>query len=76
MRSLKCPKCGQNMQLGWLHAGRGPLSWSQKKHKLTIFLGRDDLRLQGMFEESPQAWLCVDCQMVIMPYGPQESDNS
>lgn len=64
------------MQLGWLHAGRGPLSWSQKKNKLTIFLGRDDLRLQGMFEESPQAWLCVDCQMVIIPYGPPKSDNS
>ncbi|MEQ2456541.1 PF20097 family protein [Flavonifractor hominis] len=69
---MKCPKCGQEMELGWLHAGRGPLFWSRKKNKLTIFLGQDDLRLQGMFGGTLPAWLCVDCQMVLMTYDQQE----
>lgn len=58
---------------GWLYAGRGPIFWSKKRHKLTIFMGEDEVRLQGMFGTSLQAWLCVDCQLVLLPYGKQKT---
>jgi len=73
---MQCPKCGREMELGWLHGGN-PLYWSRKKHKLTNFMGANDVCIQERFTmEEPQAWLCRDCQLVIAPYGQQEENNS
>lgn len=73
---MQCPKCGREMEQGWLHGGR-PLSWSKKKNKLTIFMGPNDVCIQEKFAmDDPQAWICKDCQVLLVPYGQTEESKT
>lgn len=69
---MDCPFCGKEMESGWVYS-RGPLLWSPKQGKASLFRGREDISLmkegpEGFSPGHPAAYICKDCRKVVVEY--------
>jgi hypothetical protein len=63
----KCPKCGGELENGFLHAGRG-IFWDTKEHKWQV-LSSQSLIPQWRFTiPRVQAKRCLKCRLVVFEY--------
>ena len=62
---MNCPKCGKEMENGYLY-GQAPLLWSERSEKkLLIARDGDEQIFDGGF---PQACICKKCRKIIVDY--------
>ena len=59
--TMKCPKCGREMELGCFYGQRA--LWSKNEDKLTILKGRKDIKL---FASGAPAYKCENCHKIIV----------
>ena len=64
----KCPKCGEEMEKGYIHAARG-LTWDTEPHKWSV-LGLERLLGSTFVATIPiaEAYRCTKCRLVIFNY--------
>ena len=68
---MNCPKCGKEMEPGWIYGGRGrtpwrQMRWSPKQGKAPLLPGREDVTL--VRGGAPAACICKTCRIVILEY--------
>lgn len=66
----KCPKCGGELESGFIHATRG-LFWDTKKQRLVFntFTGTLISGWSGFTMPQARAWRCKKCELVVFLYG-------
>lgn len=65
---IKCPRCGGELEKGFLHAPRG-VYWDTKRHKWLAALSSETLISQWTWTSpSVEAWRCWKCRLVIFGY--------
>ena len=62
---MNCPECGKEMEAGWL-CGDWPLLWTPNEKKITKIRMKNEVEL--FRDIRPQAYLCRECQSVIVKY--------
>ena len=71
---MKCPYCGNEMQLGYIQCRDG-VNWTLKKQPIASlsFLGKDRISLQNISDKTSDsavyAYNCHTCNIVLIPYG-------
>ena len=76
---MKCNCCGTEMKKGYLHNGSQPVQWIPEDRKPALWKGlaaEGAIRLGSgsLFEWNgyrADAWLCENCQTVIVPLSPE-----
>lgn len=68
---MKCPKCGREMEPGYLTAGGYRILWTDRERRWSNLRGARDVLLQGMTltgKNRVSAWICRDCRRVVAEY--------
>ena len=67
---MNCPKCGKEMEPGFLYCGRAPLIWTKNGKKKTLLTTAQDVLVYegGLGEPWPGARICRDCRTVVLEY--------
>ena len=66
-----CPRCGSELDPGFVNAGKGPFRWDADAPSTTIFGGDlllDKPRFWG--RQRTPALRCLSCQLVLFEYDP------
>lgn len=75
---MDCPKCGKEMEPGFLWCGRGPLIWTRNKRKRTLLTAAQDVLVYegGIGEPRPGAGICRAYGTVTLSIERKESPLS
>ena len=71
---MNCPKCGTEMEAGYLYTGnaRGaaPIIWTKNPKKRTFITLESDVLIQstGFPETLPPICICRSCRVMTMEY--------
>ncbi|MDR1536946.1 MAG: PF20097 family protein [Clostridiales bacterium] len=75
---MKCPKCGAEMESGWIQGGQR-IIWTPEKHILSLIPrsdGRDIEWKRSYFAiPSAEAHCCRGCGFILMPMASRETGN-
>jgi hypothetical protein len=66
----KCPKCGGELEGGFIHAPRGGIRWDTKEHKLHVYFLEELLPMRYWTLASPRvtSLRCKKCRLVLFHY--------
>lgn len=65
----KCPKCGKEMEHGYIHGNKVDLKWSKNEKEYTVFAGEQIGKKAGLLNgPSLEAWICNSCRIGIFNY--------
>ena len=66
---MKCPICDNEMQQGFIQ-GNQRIAWVKSKHKMSILPREGEVLLENKTLDSFlfTAWICNDCQKVLLDY--------
>lgn len=69
---MKCPVCGKEMEQGFLQ-GNQRIAWVKRKHSVSILPREGEVLLENKTFGSFlfPAWICKECQKVILDYAGQ-----
>ena len=67
---MNCPKCKKEMERGCLNTGGYRLLWSRDRNRMSNWPMEDDVVLHKHLRVRSQttAWLCRDCQTILVEY--------
>ena len=68
--TVNCPKCGKEMEPGYLYYRSGPLIWTKNRKKVTFVTTSKDVLVceGGIVTPWPEACICKDCCKVVVDY--------
>lgn len=69
---MKCPVCGREMEQGFLQ-GNQRIAWVKRKHSVSVLPREGEVLLENKALGSFlfPAWICKECQKVILDYAGQ-----
>lgn len=66
---MRCPKCGDEMETGYVSSAGNRIVWTEHKRKWTGFPAEDEIHLCGLsFGKGIPAHICKLCRKVIIDY--------
>lgn len=66
---MRCPKCGNEMETGYVSSAGNPIVWTQQKRKWFTFAEGSEIQLCGLsFGKGLPAHICKPCRKVIIDY--------
>lgn len=81
---MLCPRCGKQMLEGYIHNGRGPVSWLPKDEKPPLFIFQTNpasVLLNNEFRPSlregyrAESHFCQSCRFVLSPLAEPETEQ-
>jgi phage FluMu protein Com len=63
----KCPKCGGELEEGFIHAPRG-IYWDTEEHKWHVYTSEALISMWSWTMPRVQAWRCRKCNLIIFGY--------
>ena len=73
---MKCPKCENNMRVGYLQTTGSRIIWDTKKHSLLLDPSDDGVIISDTFIKTAsvdRAYCCKSCNIIVFQY---EDDSS
>lgn len=65
--TMKCPRCGEPMEKGYIHAPRG-IYWDTEKHDWNIWSSEELLSQFALTMPKAQRYRCTNCKIVLFSY--------
>ncbi len=74
---MKCPYCNNDMEIGYIGSGQ-PLFWSKGESRQLFSTQFDEgsvvLSKLSLFGSAVKAFLCRECQKILIDYSDEHSD--
>jgi len=64
---VKCPKCGGELENGYVHAPQG-VYWDSVEHKWHIFSLEALLSMWAWTMPRVRGWRCTNCRLILFFY--------
>jgi hypothetical protein len=66
-KELKCPKCGEPLESGFIQAPRG-VFWDNQKHHLEVLISEELFGYLSITMPNKEAFRCKKCKLVLFGY--------